>query len=171
MFSFPFAKNKATAPSVHLELKIAFHDDARYFGVHGRMQVSHKTKRLKGVPIVFVFPDMVTPPQLNPSMLAYIWAKAEAEGYIPHQLLEYGKDAEIVNFSKKEPVISTEAMHVLSHRLAKEVGKDIKDVIDLLARPVSTSEAIFLASEAEEGKGVNAVAEQIQNQRIVVTAE
>jgi len=152
---FPFPKKKQPQISEHSELKIAFHDDARYFGIHGRMQVSHKTKGLSEAIIVFVFPDLVTPPHLTPGLMSYIWSKAQAEGYIPHTLLEYGKDAEIVNYTKKEPVLTSEVTHILAHRISTSLDQDVNDIITLLTRPVSMAEAIDLADRTEVGHGVS----------------
>lgn len=76
-------KNKA------INLNIRFHKDANDYREHGTLIASHVGKGLERESVRFVFIGLDEPPAMTPAILAFIWDKAEAEGFQPIQLRSY----------------------------------------------------------------------------------
>jgi hypothetical protein len=80
-------------------LEIRFYTDAAVHGSHGKIRVTNRRKGLDNKVVNFVFVGLVTPPDLTPSLMEYIWTEAKAQGYVPHGLV----DALEVNNAEEEP--------------------------------------------------------------------
>lgn len=89
-------------PHITTELKICFHKEAIYFGEHGTINVTNKKLGLVEQNIVFVFVGITTPPVLDLTTYIRIWEEAKAQGYIPHHIVQYGKNNEVFDTSRAE---------------------------------------------------------------------
>lgn len=102
------------------ELEIAFHKDANQYGTHGTLRASHKAQRIDKASIRFVFVGVAVPPPLSPEIFAYIWERANAEGYIPTELMTYGRVIEVSSVDSAKYLTSPErrrmeSMHTVAN--------------------------------------------------------
>lgn len=77
------------------ELEIVFHKDANTYGSHGTIRASHKDYRLENACVRFAYVGTSVPPPLSPEVFAYLWEKARAAGFIPTELMTYGRVIEV----------------------------------------------------------------------------
>lgn len=82
-------------------LTVMFYKDAIYHGEHGEIRVSHKKFNLDEEVVSFVFVGMSTPPHLDVALMSFIWEEAKAQGYIPHNLVSYGRDSDVVKYPER----------------------------------------------------------------------
>lgn len=78
------------------DLEIRFHKDANHFGEHGQLNVTHVKQNLKGVPVRFVFVGVSEAPKMDLALMNYIWEEAKYQGYIPHHLVCYGINNDLI---------------------------------------------------------------------------
>lgn len=97
LFTFLFGKPKK---HISTDLEIKFHKDANFFGEHGTINVSHVRLGLVETPVRFVFAGVTTPPRLDLTTYIRIWEEARAQGFVPHHLVTYGKNNEVIDVSK-----------------------------------------------------------------------
>jgi hypothetical protein len=79
------------------DLEIRFHKDANVFGEHGTINVTHVRQGLVENTVRFVIVGLTTPPNLSKEVFNLIWEAAKAQGYIPHHIVTYGRDNDIVS--------------------------------------------------------------------------
>lgn len=127
---FGFQKKNPVSP--HAKLRIEFHKEARHFGEHGKIRVSHRKQNIDDQIVVFVFPDTVTPPPLDPSLIDYIWDQASAQGYIATSLIEYGRDRESVQFGAREVPLSKDRAEAIAKSMANVLGGEVSKIASAL---------------------------------------
>lgn len=88
---------------------IVFDTDTIYFGEHGKLVVTHHKKRIIDRSIPFAFVGMTKAPALNEYHFHLIFEAAREQGYIPHEIVEYGRNAEIVTIDSDEPNVNSAA--------------------------------------------------------------
>ncbi len=86
MFGF-----KSKKPVNYLGLDVKFHIEANYHGEHGKIKVTNRKLELVEQTVAFVFPGVTTPPPMTLGLIQYIWDAAALQGYIPHEIIEYGR--------------------------------------------------------------------------------
>lgn len=96
IFNFLFGKSKG---HISTALEIKFYKEANYFGEHGTINVTHKRFGLEEQTVRFVFCGVTTPPRLDLATYIRIWTEAEHQGFIPHYLVTYGKNNDVVDNS------------------------------------------------------------------------
>lgn len=73
-----------------IDLRIAFHKDANFYGTHGHIIATHVDHGLMDEEVRFVFLGVSKPPALTPHIVNFIWEEAKAKGFIPHSISSYG---------------------------------------------------------------------------------
>ena len=107
-----FLIKKVQRRQVFHELEVRFHKEANFFGEHGTLNASHHKQELKETNIRFVLVGLTTPPKLDLFTFVFLWEAAKEQGYIPHALVTYGKDNEIVNTLPVINDLTTDAVSV-----------------------------------------------------------
>lgn len=103
-------------PHISTELKICFHKDAIYFGEHGTINVTNKKLGLVEQNVVFVFVGVTTPPVLDLTTYIRVWEEAKTQGYIPHHIVQYGKNNEVFDTGRIEDNIANLSEHSIAAR-------------------------------------------------------
>lgn len=103
-------------PHISTGLKIVFYKDAAYFGEHGRINVSHKKHGLVEQDIAFVFIGVTTPPVLDLTTYIRVWEEARHQGYIPHHMVEYGKNNEVFDVNRIQDNVDVLSPNVIAAR-------------------------------------------------------
>lgn len=125
---FGFSTSTKDPVSPHSQLRIEFHKEARHFGEHGKLRVSHRKQNIDDKIVAFVFPDLTTPPHLDPSLVNYIWDQAAAKGYIVQCMVEYGRDREVVQFGSREAPLSEERAKAIAKSMHRIMGGEIEQI-------------------------------------------
>ena len=73
----------------HNNKLIAFDGETAYHGEHGRVIVSHKTKKYMGREIPFAFIGALRVPVLTLEIMTQIYTEAARQGYIVHEISYY----------------------------------------------------------------------------------
>jgi hypothetical protein len=72
------------------QIDILIHEQAAYFGEHGRMIATNRELNIIEKPVIFCLKGFSKPLPLNHRMYAHIWKSFLAEGWIPIELIKYG---------------------------------------------------------------------------------
>lgn len=163
MFGFK-SKQDVQAQSPHAGLVIVFHKEARHFGEHGKIRVSHKRQNIDDEIVTFAFPDLATPPNLDPFLINYIWEEAKAQGYIPHNLIEYGRTAEVVNFNATPNAIPVDVARALIGNLQAHFGGEVEEISRLLGvkmQDIGIIPVPVLEAQREAMVKLHAISEQL----------
>lgn len=72
------------------QVEVLFHTEAAYFGEHGRLLASNRALGITEKPVIFCLKGHTTPLPLNHRMFAHIWKQAQAQGFIPLEMIKYG---------------------------------------------------------------------------------
>lgn len=76
------------------DLEVLFHTEAAYHGEHGRLLVTSRALGLVEKPVIFCLKGVSTPMPMNLRLFWHIWESAKAQGFIPLELISYGKTIE-----------------------------------------------------------------------------
>lgn len=90
------------------DLRIVFHRDARGLGMHGQIRATHADFNLDNDLVRFSFMGLQSPPALTPDVMAFIWERAEAAGFVVHNLANYGTVLENLAAADMKEVVSQE---------------------------------------------------------------
>lgn len=101
---------------IDTSIRICFHKEAIYFGEHGVIKVTNKKMGLVEQDISFVFVGVTTPPPLNLDTYVRIWEEAKNQGYIPHEMVQYGKNNEVFDVERAEYNICMAEPHSIASR-------------------------------------------------------
>lgn len=102
-----------------IELEIVFHKDANTYGSHGTIRASHKDYRLENACVRFAYVGTSVPPPLSPEVFEYLWEKARAAGFMPTELMTYGRVIEVSAVDSAKYLTSpdrrrVESLHVVA---------------------------------------------------------
>lgn len=103
-------------------LEIVFHKDANPYGTHGTIRASHRAHRLENASVRFAFVGISVPPALTPEIFKYIWESARAAGYMPVDLMTYGRVIEVDSVGSAQYLVSPERRRIESmHSIANPI--------------------------------------------------
>lgn len=73
------------------QIEVLFHTEAAYFGEHGRLLMTNRALGIEEKPVIFCLKGISSPIPMNLRLFWHIWESAKAQGFIPLELLSYGK--------------------------------------------------------------------------------
>ncbi len=139
--------------TVSKNLRLVFHRDTRGLGMHGEIIATHADHNLNEAPVRFSFMGLQKAPQLTPEIMALIWEKAEAAGFIVHYMANYGTVMTDLAAEEMNDIVSQE-------RLVAESRFTAPQTVPAMDRLPKNAPAVFLS-----------VMEQMQREHPVQTVE
>lgn len=90
MSLFSFMRKRPTT-IIDPQLRIVFHRETRGMNMHGHITATHADHGIVEDLVRFTFMGLVEAPRLTPQIMQFIWERAEAAGFIVHDIASYGK--------------------------------------------------------------------------------
>lgn len=134
------------------ELNVAIYKDTNHIGQHGIMLASHAGKKVRAMPVPFVFPGMTEPPKLDARLMVDLFSAFESQGWIPHHIVQYGSLSDVVGQAVQTTGLAVPANMMGDYMLARSLQTRTMDTPpvteDGLLRPGYYPEGVLNAEKA-----------------------